>query len=113
MIMQQTFSPRRHLSSDSPPPQALSVCFTTPTHHTASATSTYVTEAAKEAVASDFPNATNVDWRDGQAPDVYTAYFTVNSAKILTNVDKGQATLLSILRYTMTRPGFPTGCATC
>jgi hypothetical protein len=67
--------------------------FAAPAH-----TTTYVTEAAKETLSDDFPRATNVDWRDGQAPDVYTAYFTVNGVKVTANVDR-DGTLLSVLRY--------------
>ena len=76
---------------------AASPVFATPAHHIASAT-TYVTEAAKEAISSDFPNAVNIDWRDGQAPDVYTAYFTVNGVKVTASVDR-DGTVLSVLRY--------------
>ena len=72
---------------------------TTATEATAvTRTTSYVTEAAKEAIAADFPNAAGIDWRDGQAPDVYTAYFTVNGVKVTASVDK-DGTVLSVLRY--------------
>lgn len=59
---------------------------------------TYVTQAAEDAIAQDFPAAKNVQWKDANEADVYTAYFTVSGVKTTVNVDK-DGTLLSVLRY--------------